>query len=82
MSKAKQMRLVKVTWLDIVADLHSEENIEPVESYSVGWVEEHNDRYIRLLTCYYEEEGCDLTDKIAIPIGCIKKIENLLLDGD
>ena len=79
--KREEMRLVQVTWLDIVADLHSEEDIVPVKSYSVGWIEEQNNQYIRLLTCFYEEDGCDLADKIVIPMGCVLYINDLIVDG-
>ena len=73
------MKLVKVTWSDIVADLHTEDNIKPCESYSVGWVETHNKKFIRLYTSYYKD-GIKLADKIVIPIGCIISIENLKVD--
>ena len=79
--KKKQMRLVKVTCLDIVADLHSEEKIVPVKSYTVGWIEEQNYEYIRLYTSYYKD-GCDLADQIVIPMGCVVKIKDLVVDGD
>ena len=77
----KKMKLVKVTWSDIVADLHTEDNIKPCESYSVGWVETHNEKFIRLYTSYYED-GIKLADKIVIPNGCIINIENLKIDGN
>ena len=74
------MKLVKITWKDIVADLHTDEQIFPCESWSVGWVQEDNDEYVRLYTCFYED-GIELADKIVIPKGCIIKIENLVVDG-
>ena len=55
------MKLVKVTWKDIVADLHTEEDIVPCESWSVGWVQEDTDEYFRLFTGFYED-GIELAD--------------------
>lgn len=70
------MKLVKVTWYDITAQLHTEENIMPVKAYSVGWIESNTKKYLRLFTSYYED-GCSLKDKIVIPKGCIDKVEEL-----
>ena len=75
------MRLVKVTWLDIVADLHTEDKIVPVRSYSVGWIQKLNKDFIRLHTSYYEDT-CELADKIVIPMGCVLDIEDLIVDGN
>ena len=75
------MKLVKVTWKDIVADLHTDEDIVPCESWSVGWIQEDNDEYLRLYTGFYED-GIELADKIVIPKGCIVKIDNLKVTKD
>tara|TARA_R100001163_G_C4963826_1_gene126539 strand:- start:379 stop:537 length:159 start_codon:yes stop_codon:yes gene_type:complete len=52
-----------------------------VESYTAGWIDKQNKDYIRILTGYYKDE-CDLTDQIVIPMGCVTKIEDLIVDGN
>jgi len=66
---------VKITWLDIIVDVNTQDNIEPYTCTTFGYVEFQNDIYIRVLTSKYER--LDIADKIAIPIGCICKIEEI-----
>jgi|TARA_R100000482_G_scaffold35972_1_gene12091 hypothetical protein len=65
--------LVLIKWVDIVADLHSEECIEPALAESVGWVESKTKKYIRLLTSRYKDDT-KLADRIVIPMGCVEEI--------
>jgi len=65
---------VYVEWWDIVADLHTEDNIEPALAQSVGWIDTHTKKYLRLFTTKYKDT-IELADKIVIPVGCIKDIE-------
>lgn len=72
------MKLVRVIWEDIVADLHTEDDIMPVKAVSVGFLEKKTSKYIRLYTTKYEEKNFSkLADKIVIPKGCIISIEEL-----
>ena len=72
--KCKKGDRVLVEWEDIVADLHSENKIEPSAAESVGWIESLTKRYIRLTTSRYLEDEV-LADRIVIPIGCVKNIK-------
>jgi|TARA_R100000353_G_scaffold125475_1_gene89129 hypothetical protein len=74
--KFKKGTRVLVEWEDIVADLHSEDEIEPCKAESVGWVESWTKRYIRLITCRYLD-GSKTADRIVIPIGCVKNVEKI-----
>lgn len=79
MSKSSRMRKGKrvlVCWYDIVADLHTEDDIEPVSALSVGWVDSHTKKYLRLFTTKYEGD-IKTADKIVIPCGCIESIEEI-----
>ena len=67
---------VLVSWLDICADLHSEELIEPAEAETVGWVESFTKKYVRIITSRYKDDR-KLADRIVIPRGCIVKIEEV-----
>lgn len=71
--KFKKGDRVLVDWLDIVADLHTEDNIKPCKAQSVGWIESITTKYIRLTTSRYLD-SCELADKIVIPIGCVEDI--------
>jgi len=71
--KFKKGTRVLVEWEDIVADLHTENEIEPCAAESVGWIDTLTKRFIRLTTSRYLD-GSVLADKIVIPIGCVKNI--------
>jgi len=77
--KVKKGMRVLITWEDIQAILHSEDDIEPALAETVGWVDNSSNTWIRLVTSrYYAEQGFDkLADKIVIPKGCILKIEEI-----
>jgi len=78
----KKGDLVKVTWLDIMAELHTEDEIEPVTAETVGWIDCNNKRWIRIVTTHYLENRkfSRLADKIVIPKGCIIKVA--AIEGD
>ena len=79
MKKVKKGMRVLVTWEDIQAELHTDNEIEPVKAETVGWIDNSSKTWIRLVTSrYYSEQGFDsLADKIVIPKGCILKIEEI-----
>lgn len=67
---------VYVEWMDITADLHSDAKLEPAAAEVMGWVDSVTKKYIRLSTCRYKtDEHCDLKDQIAIPMGCVERLE-------
>ena len=65
-----------VEWEDIVADLRSEDEIEPCKAESVGWIESLTKKYIRLITSRYLD-GSKVADRIVIPIGCITDVKEI-----
>jgi hypothetical protein len=65
---------VFLEWLDIVADLHSEDAIEPAEAQTCGWIETIGPKYVRIITSRYTDDR-KLADRICIPRGCVTKIE-------
>ena len=77
--KVKKGMRVLITWEDIQAILHSEDDIEAALAETVGWVDNSSNTWIRLVTSrYYAEQGFDkLADKIVIPKGCILNIEEI-----
>lgn len=72
----KKGTLVLVTWEDITASLHSEEDLLPAPAEAVGWVESDTKKYLRLITCRYLDDR-KLADRICIPTGCVVKKEIL-----
>tara|TARA_R100001510_G_C7624846_1_gene184911 strand:+ start:255 stop:488 length:234 start_codon:yes stop_codon:yes gene_type:complete len=74
--KYKKGDRVLVEWEDIVADLHSEDEIEPAKAQSVGWIESKTKRYIRLTTSKYLDKS-KVADRIVIPMGCVNNIEKI-----
>jgi sporulation protein YlmC with PRC-barrel domain len=74
--KFKKNTRVIVEWEDIVADLHSEDEIEPCAAESVGWIESLTKRYIRLTTSRYLDDN-KTADRIVIPIGCVKDVKEI-----
>lgn len=66
---------VRVIWLDITADVHTTDAIQPEVSTTLGYVEYQDKTFIRILTTRYTV--LDIADKIAIPIGCIQRIKEL-----
>lgn len=70
---------VLVVWYDITAELHTEDDIEPVEAETVGWIDCCNKNWVRIVTTRYREKRrfAKLSDKIVIPKGCIKSIEGI-----
>ena len=74
--KCKKGDSVLVECEDIVADLHSEDMIEPCKAESLGWIESLTKRYIRLTTCRYLDES-KVADRIVIPIGCVKNVKKI-----
>ena len=78
----KDPKLLEALYLSHEGRLQaSEEDIVPCESWSVGWIQEDTDEYLRLYTGFYED-GIELADKIVIPKGCIVKIDNLKVTSD
>jgi|TARA_R100000479_G_scaffold119255_1_gene60969 hypothetical protein len=75
-SKYNKGTRVLVEWEDIVADLHTEEDIMPCQAQTVGWIESFTDKYIRLVTTKYLD-GCVLADKIVIPMGCVNNVKEI-----
>ena len=67
---------VLVCWYDIVADLHTETDIEPILAHSVGWVDSHTKKYLRLFTTKYIGD-IKTADKIVIPCGCIESVKEI-----
>ena len=67
---------VLVKWVDIVADLHSENKIVPCQAESLGFVESNTKEYLRLVTSRYIDDK-ELADRIVIPKGWIKEIIKL-----
>ena len=67
---------VYVRWLDISADLHTEEQCNPIEAECMGWVVRDTKKVLELAYCRYVK-GCELADKIAIPRGCVIAIEEV-----
>ena len=65
---------VCVYWRDIMADLHSETEIEPAPAEVCGWIETIGPKYIRIVTCRYMDDD-KTADRIVIPRGCVDKIE-------
>ena len=65
-----------VTWEDITASLHSEDQIMPAKAEVCGWVESSTSKYMRVITCRYMD-GSKLADRIVIPKGCIVKVEEI-----
>lgn len=74
--KFKKGTRVLVEWEDIVADLHSEDEIEPIAAESVGWIESLTKRFIRLTTSRYLDES-KTADRIVIPMGCVKNVTKI-----
>tara|TARA_A100001011_G_C14314669_1_gene847350 strand:- start:3556 stop:3792 length:237 start_codon:yes stop_codon:yes gene_type:complete len=74
--KFKKGTRVLIDWEDIVADLHSEELIEPCKAQSVGWIESVTEKYTRIITSRYLDDRL-LADRIVIPKGCIVNIEEI-----
>ena len=70
---------VYVRWMDISADLHTDEPIEPVLAESVGWIVRDTKKVLELETCRYpidrKKHHCKLRDGIAIPRGCVESVE-------
>lgn len=67
---------VCVTWEDITASLHSEDQIVPAKAEVCGWVESNTAKYLRVITCRYMD-GSKLADRIVIPKGCVTKVEEI-----
>ena len=76
MKRVKKGARVLVTWLDICADLHSTELIEPAEAETLGWVESFTKKFVRIITSRYKDDR-KLADRIVIPRGCIESIEEV-----
>ena len=74
--KFKKGDRVFIEWVDIVADVHTEDDIVPCEAETVGWVDAQSPTWIRVLTSRYLD-GCNLADKIVIPKGCIKNVKKI-----
>lgn len=65
---------IYVEFDDIVADLHSESDLDCFVAQVMGWVLSDTRRYLKLATCRYKD-GCDCKDRMTIPKGCIIKME-------
>ena len=69
---------VLVRWVDIQTASHSEEDIEPIEAETVGWIESDTRAFLRVRTSRYTHSDFrKLADKIVIPKGCITSVEEI-----
>lgn len=73
----KKGDIVYLTWDDIVAHLGTHEKTKPLVAYSVGKVEKITERYVRLVSGWYESPVFTERDTIAIPRGAITHVEVL-----
>tara|TARA_X000001382_G_scaffold99888_1_gene74387 strand:- start:43 stop:276 length:234 start_codon:yes stop_codon:yes gene_type:complete len=74
--KLKKHDRVLVEWVDIVVDVHTEDEIEPCQAETVGWIDSLTKKYIRVITSRYLDT-CDLADKIVIPMGCVNNVTKI-----
>ncbi len=67
------MDLVIVEWLDACFDL-TDEDVQPEMMYTVGWITEHTDDFVRV-ACERDAHG-NYRAFTAIPRGMIVNIDN------
>lgn len=75
MQKTWVAKRVLVEWMDIAVLTNTEDELKPVQAYTVGWVEVDAKDYITLLTTRYKD--LSFSDKISIPKGCITLIKKI-----
>ena len=74
----KKGTLVKITCQDIVTELSGEKPPCTIEAVSIGRLECQKGKTYRLCSCWYtNEKDWPSKDWIAIPKGCVDKIEVL-----
>ena len=66
---------VYVRFMDITADLHTEKDLEPALCEACGWILSDTKKALKLTTCRYPEDKCNLKDRITIPKGCVESVE-------
>ena len=72
------MEFVLIEWEDITCLHNTEENPDPCIGLTAGWIETKNqDRIVLSTTIYKDDSPGGYSDRISIPLGCIKKIMNL-----
>ena len=67
---------VYVQWWDITANLHTDEELNPVLAGSVGWVLRDTKKVLELAYTRYKDKS-GVTDKIAIVKGCVEEVEEI-----
>lgn len=81
MATRKELRPVLVEWHDIVdggGEWQDDEHLSPVTVYTVGYLLSKGSKHIVVMRDYYDQEGRrTYGGKLAIPTGCIVKIQNL-----
>ena len=72
------MKMVLVEWEDITCITNTSDDPEPCIGLTVGWIETHNSERIVLSTTIYKDDSPGgYSDRISIPLGCIKRVLDL-----
>jgi hypothetical protein len=81
MATLKRLRPVLVEWLDIIdggGEWSDDHELEPVTVYTTGFMLSKSLTRVVIVRDYYDHEGKrTLGGRLAIPVGCIVKIQNL-----
>jgi len=78
-------RLVMVEWIDAISHdggawlSADDDNLEPSNCRSVGWVLKDTERYIHI-AAHFSNDGADMGGDICIPKGCIKRVKGLVIE--
>tara|TARA_Y100000004_G_scaffold35559_3_gene38130 strand:+ start:4978 stop:5262 length:285 start_codon:yes stop_codon:yes gene_type:complete len=75
--------MLLVEWYDITAQLNTTESPKLADAVTLGFLEEKNDKCISLsTTIFMDDYPGGYSDRITIPLGCIKNITKLIKEGD
>lgn len=81
MAALKKLKPVLVEWHDILdggSEWNEEHELEPVTVLTAGFLLSRGQKHIVIVRDYYDhEEKRTLGGRLAIPVGCIVRIQNL-----
>jgi hypothetical protein len=81
MATLKKLKPVLVEWADILdggAEWSDGHELEPVTVYTAGFLLSKGPKHIVVVRDYYDHEDKRvLGGRLAIPVGCITRIQNL-----
>lgn len=81
MATLKKLKAVLVEWHDILdggADWSDDHELEPVTVFTAGFMLSKGQTRVVIVRDYYDHDGKrTLGGRLAIPVGCIVRIQNL-----